>query len=68
MNVFEINSVAYGSTGRIMFSLADALEAQGHQVRCTAGFTWKTSSRDDFFITSNILRKHFTPIWPASPG
>lgn len=57
MKIFAINGVAYGSTGRIMFDLADALEAEDHQVLCTAGFTWKTVRRPDFFITSNIIEK-----------
>ena len=57
MKVFEINGVAYGSTGRIMFALADSLEAEGNQVLCTSGFTWKTVKRPDFFLTSNIVEK-----------
>ena len=57
MRIIQINAVPYGSTGRIMFQLADALEHKGHQVLCTAGFTWKKSNREDFFITSNIFEK-----------
>lgn len=57
MRVVQINAVPYGSTGRIMFQLADALQAEGNQTLCTAGFTWKGSSREDFFVTSNILEK-----------
>lgn len=57
MRVFHINAVPYGSTGRIMFALADLLEAQGHQALCTTGFTWKKSNRPDHFITSNIITK-----------
>lgn len=57
MRIVQINAVPYGSTGRIMFQLADALEQEGHQVLCTSGFTWKGCSREDFFITSNIVEK-----------
>lgn len=57
MRVFQINAVSYGSTGRIMFQLADALETSEGQALCTAGFTWKQCSRPDFFITSNIVEK-----------
>lgn len=57
MRVLQINAVPYGSTGRIMFQLADALEAQGHQVLCTAGFTWEKCGRKDFFVTSGIVEK-----------
>ena len=57
MRIVQINAVPYGSTGRIMFQLADALEHRGDEVLCTAGFTWKKSSREDFFITSNIFEK-----------
>ena len=57
MRVLQINAVPYGSTGRIMFQLADALEAEGDEALCTAGFTWQKCSRPDFFITSNIVEK-----------
>lgn len=57
MRVFQINAVPYGSTGSIMFRLADAVRQQGHQVLCTTGFTWKKCSRSDHFITSNIIEK-----------
>ena len=59
MKTLTINAVPYGSTGRIMFDIADALKKEGHQVMCTAGFTWKKCTRDDFFITSNIVQKTF---------
>lgn len=57
MRILQINAVCYGSTGRIMFQLADALKQEGHEVLCTAGFTWKKCDRDDFFITSDIVEK-----------
>lgn len=57
MRVVQINAVPYGSTGRIMFQLADAVAADGGEALCTAGFTWKGSDRQDFFLTSNIFEK-----------
>lgn len=59
MRVLQINAVPYGSTGRIMFQLADAVEQDGGEALCTAGFTWKKCNRRDFFITSNIFEKTF---------
>ncbi len=57
MKIMFLNSVPYGSTGRIMFELADALRDQGHQVLCTAGFTWRGCRRADFFLTSGLVEK-----------
>lgn len=57
MRIVQINAVPYGSTGRIMFQLADALQASGNEALCTAGFTWKRCERADFFLTSNIFEK-----------
>ncbi len=57
MRILQINAVPYGSTGRIMFQLADAVQAQGGQTLCTAGFTWKKSNRPDFIMTSGIVEK-----------
>lgn len=57
MRVLQINAVPYGSTGRIMFQLADGVQAQGGESLCTAGFTWQRPDREDFFITSGILEK-----------
>ena len=57
MNVLQINAVSYGSTGSIMFSLADAAESRGDEVLCTTGFTWKGCKRDDYVMTSNIFEK-----------
>ena len=39
MTVFEINSVPYGSTGRIMFQIADAVETAGGTAYTSASFT-----------------------------
>lgn len=58
MRVMQINAVPYGSTGKIMFSLADILEEnENNQVLCTSGFTWKKADRKDWFQTSNVLEK-----------
>ncbi len=57
MRIAQINAVSYGSTGRIMFQLADALKQEGHSVLCTAGFTWHRPEREDFFLTSGLAEK-----------
>ena len=57
MRVFQINAVPYGSTGRIMFQIAQLLEQKGHQALCTTGFTWKKCTCRQHFITSNLLEK-----------
>ena len=57
MRVLQINAVPYGSTGRIMFQLADAVLARDGQTLCTAGFTWKKADRPDFVMTSGIVEK-----------
>lgn len=57
MNIAFINAVPYGSTGKIVFSLADALQKEGHRTLCTAGFTWVKAKRKDFFLTSGIAEK-----------
>lgn len=57
MRIVQINAVPYGSTGRIMFHLADELKNENHEVLCTAGFTWKKTVRDDFFLTSGLIEK-----------
>ena len=57
MRIAQINAVPYGSTGRIMFQLADALKQEGHSVLCTSGFTWHRPEREDFFLTSGFAEK-----------
>lgn len=57
MKIVQINAVPYGSTGKIMFQLSDALRLHGHESLCTAGFTWQNFDREDFFITSGVLEK-----------
>lgn len=46
MTVFEINSVPYGSTGRIMFQIADTVKAAGSVAYTSASFT---KSRGEHF-------------------
>ncbi len=57
MKVAFLNAVPYGSTGRIVFALADALQKEGHETLCTTGFTWIKANRADHFLTSGILEK-----------
>lgn len=46
MNIFEINSVPYGSTGRIMFQIADTVKSIGGTAYTSASFT---KSRREIF-------------------
>ena len=46
MTIFEINSVPYGSTGRIMFQIADTVESTGGIAYTSASFT---KSRGEHF-------------------
>lgn len=57
MKILEVNSVPYGSTGQIMFSISDNLRSIGNDVLCTTGFTWTGCQRTDWFQTSNIIEK-----------
>ena len=57
MRIVQINAVPYGSTGRIMFQLADRVESDGGQALCTAGFTWQGCAREDFVPTGGLLSK-----------
>lgn len=57
MKVFQINAVPYGSTGKIMFSLADVVNENLGEVLCTSGFAWKKSDREDYFLTSGLIEK-----------
>lgn len=68
MRIVQINAVPYGSTGSIMFSLADVLEAEGSNVLCTTGFSWRKIKRSDYFITSNIFEKSFHRYLAAFSG
>lgn len=39
MKVFQINGGVYGSTGKIMFDIAEAARKQGHEVLCASPIT-----------------------------
>ena len=57
MKVAQINAVPYGSTGSVMFHLADELINNDNRVFCTTGFSWKKCKRKDYKVTSNIFVK-----------
>ncbi|MBQ7800877.1 MAG: glycosyltransferase [Oscillospiraceae bacterium] len=57
MKAVQINAVPYGSTGRIMFQLADRVDADGGEALCAAGFTWQGCRRKDFVLTGGLLAK-----------
>lgn len=57
MNILEVNAVPYGSTGKIMFSVADMLENKGHDLLCTSGFSWVKIQRKDYILTSGFIAK-----------
>lgn len=57
MKIFQINSVNYGSTGKIMFSIAELAQAKGHTVMTSAGFTKRRNTKPYHFITSGIFTK-----------
>lgn len=59
MKVLEINSVNYGSTGKIMFSIADVAQKEGFTVYTTSGFTKRKTNRERWFITSHAPAKLF---------
>lgn len=57
MRVLYINSVPYGSTGKIMYSLADLVSSRGGQAKCVTGFSWHKSMRSDSIVVGNIITK-----------
>lgn len=59
MRVLQINSVNYGSTGKIMYSLADALRYEGKSVLCASAFTWHKTHYDYDVKIGNIFTKTF---------
>ncbi len=58
MKVAYINAVPYGSTGKIMFSLADIMQQEGNGTICTTGYSWRKCMREDYIMTSNIFEKY----------
>lgn len=59
MKVMFINAVNYGSTGNIMFNIAEKVIENGGESLCTTGFTWHGKKPEYHFITSNIFTKYF---------
>lgn len=59
MKIFEINSVNYGSTGKLVSSIADLAEEKGHEVYRTSGFTKRKIKGKRWFITSHAPAKLF---------
>lgn len=59
MRVLEINSVPYGSTGKIMFSIADLAENMGDSVLCATGFSWHKCYREDWRLIGSLPEKTF---------
>lgn len=45
MKLYQINGGVFGSTGKIMFGIADAAGRQGHQVRCASPVTSTNRTR-----------------------
>jgi len=45
MKVYQINGGVFGSTGKIMFGIADAAGQQGHRVRCASPVTSTNRTR-----------------------
>lgn len=68
MKVVYINAVPYGSTGRIMFSLADIVQKEGGRTICTTGFSWRKCSRNDYIMTSNIFEKYWHTVFSKYTG
>lgn len=67
MNIAEINTVNYGSTGKIMLQIADESRKRDHTVR-TYSKTWKHSTNTDndhYFLgtlLSNVIHRALAPI------
>lgn len=57
MKLLEINSVNYGSTGKIMYSLADIMIDNGHSVLCATGFTWNKSNHRSGVLIGSLFSK-----------
>jgi len=68
MRVFFINAVPYGSTGKIMFRLADAVKKHGGEAFCTTGYTWVKGDFDSYFITSGLVEKTYHMIMSRVTG
>ena len=61
MKVFEINGSVFGSTGKIMFGIADLLEKHGCEVLCAAPVT-KTNRKKQLARSYIRIGNYFTHI------
>lgn len=59
MKVVEINSVPYGSTGKITFTLAELLKEKGSCSTCFTGFSWHKNNYREFQQVGNFWTKTF---------
>lgn len=59
MRLLEVNSVPYGSTGKIMFSIADLAENKGMQALCFTGFSWHKSDNKNWRLIGSLPEKTF---------
>lgn len=59
MRLLEINSVPYGSTGKIMFSIADLAEKMEIQTLCFTGFSWHKSYNKNWKLVGSLPEKTF---------
>lgn len=57
MKVFQINSVPYGSTGKIMFSLSEMLLEKGEKSVCATGFSWHKCVREEHDLVGDFWTK-----------
>lgn len=57
MKTFFINSVPYGSTGKIMFSLSDMAQLNNISCKCANGFSWHKISRNNQVNASGLVEK-----------
>lgn len=57
MKIVLINSVPYGSTGKIMFSLSEKIKEHGNEVRTFSGFSWKKIYRNDHLGAGGFFSK-----------
>lgn len=68
MRIMQINSVPYGSTGRIMFAIAGQARRMGHTVFCTTGFSWHKADQPHYFLTSGIVEKELHTVLAKCTG
>lgn len=57
MYIVEINAVPYGSTGKIMFGIADVAQKSGNVCKCVHGFSWHKNKSQESYIVSGFISK-----------